>query len=123
MLGGVDRADQDISARSADKGVYVGRIERDGALEIAASALDVVGAALAEPLNSLEIEVDGIRIGHGLRPLRFCGKQLRTQLIGELGDNFILHVEQVSHRLVEPVGPQVVASYGGDVVGVDAPPV
>src|SRR5260370_42167286 len=119
MLGGVDRADQDISARSADKGVYVGRIERDGALEIAASALDVVGAALAEPLNSLEIEVDGIRVGHSLGPLCLGGEQLRTQLIGELGDYFILHVEQVSHRLVESLGPQVISGDGVDELDID----
>ena len=46
--------------------------------------------------------------------------QLRAQLIGELGDNFILHVEQVGHRLVEPVRPQVVAGDGVDELDIDA---
>src|ERR1700722_20497812 len=55
MLGGVDRADQHVGARGADKGVYVGRVERYGPLEIAACALDVVGPSLVEPLDALKI--------------------------------------------------------------------
>ena len=61
--------------------------------------------AFVEPLNPLEIEVHGIRIRHILGALCFGGEQLRAQLIGEVGDNLVLHVEQVSHRLVEPVRP------------------
>src|SRR5258708_5560930 len=122
MFGGVDRADQHVRARCADKGVYGGRIERHGALEIAACALDVVGPTLVEPLNALEVEVDRIRVGHSFCPLCFSREQFRTQLIGELGDNFILHVEQVSHWFVEPVCPQVVSGDGVDELDIDAHP-
>src|SRR5580693_3950766 len=43
MLGGVDGPDQHIGSRRADKGVYVGRIERHGAFETFTSAFDVIG--------------------------------------------------------------------------------
>ena len=52
-----------------------------------------------------EIEIHGIRVGLVLGAPGFGGDQLRTHLIGEMGDNFILHVEHIGHRLVEPVRP------------------
>ena len=120
MLGGEDRADQHVGSRRADESVNVGRIERHGALEIAPRALDVVGPAFVEPLNALEIEIHGIRVGLLLGAPGFGGEQFRAQLIGELGDDFILHVEQVGHRLVEPVRPQVVSGARVDELDIDA---
>ena len=38
LVGGEDRADQDVGSRGAHKGVNVGRIERHGALEMARAA-------------------------------------------------------------------------------------
>src|SRR5580704_3120853 len=123
MLGSEDRADQHVGSRCANKSVNVGRIERHGALEIAAGSLDVGHPAFIELLNALEIKVHGIQVRHILGALCFRGDELRAQLIGELGDNFVLHVEKVGHRLVEPVCPQVVAGDGVDELDIDAHPV
>ena len=46
VVGGVDRADDDVGPRGADKSVNIGWIERHGAFENFASALDVVRARL-----------------------------------------------------------------------------
>ena len=50
----------------------------------------------------------------------FGGDQLRAQLIGEVRNDLILHVEQIGHRLVEPVRPQMIAGDRVDELHVDA---
>ena len=35
-------------------------------------------------------------------------------------DDFVLHVEEIGERLVEPVGPEMTASFGVDELHVDA---
>ena len=44
-----------------------------------------------------------------LRAPRLGGCQFRPQLVGEAGDDLVLHFEEISQRLVEAVGPKVIA--------------
>ena len=50
---------------------------------------------------------------------RFGGNQLRPQLVGEAGDDLVLHFEEISQRLVEAVGPKVIAGLRVDKLDVD----
>ena len=50
---------------------------------------------------------------------RLGNDQLRVERVGEPGDDFILHVEKVRHRLVKPVRPKMVAAFGVDELDVD----
>ena len=59
------------------------------------------------------------------RAPRLGGDQLRVELAGEARDDFVLHVEQVGHRLVEPLGPQclpVSASMSWTLMRIRLPP-
>jgi hypothetical protein len=35
-------------------------------------------------------------------------------------DDFVLHVEEIGQRLVEPLGPQMIARFGVDQLHIDA---
>ena len=35
-------------------------------------------------------------------------------------DDFVLHVEEIGERLVEPLGPEMIAGFGVDELHVDA---
>ena len=45
---------------------------------------------------------------------------LLPELVGEPGDNFVLHIEEIGDRLVEAFGPEVHAGVGLDQLHVDA---
>ena len=45
---------------------------------------------------------------------RLGNDQLRVERVGEPGDDFILHVEKVRHRLVKTVRPKMIAAFGVD---------
>ena len=53
-----------------------------------------------------------------LRAPRLGGRQFRPQLVGEAGDDLVLHVEEISQRLVEAVGPKVIAGLRVDELHV-----
>ena len=44
----------------------------------------------------------------------------RSSASGEPCDDFVLHVEQIGERLVEPLGPEMIARFGVDELHVDA---
>ena len=50
---------------------------------------------------------------------RLGGDQCRVKLAREVRDYFVLHVEDVGERLIEPFGPQVRATLGVDELDVD----
>ena len=45
---------------------------------------------------------------------------MRVQRVGDARGDFILHVEEIGERLVEPLGPEVIACLGVDELDVDA---
>ena len=50
---------------------------------------------------------------------RLGNDELRVERVGEPGDDFILHVEEVRHRLVETVRPEMIAALSVDELDVD----
>jgi hypothetical protein len=55
-----------------------------------------------------------------LRPSRLRGDELGVQRVRQAGDDFVLHVEASGERLVEPLGPEMIARFGVDELHVDA---
>jgi hypothetical protein len=53
---------------------------------------------------------------------RLGRKELRAQGIREPRDDFVLHVEEIGYRLVEPLRPKMFASLGVDELHIDAHP-
>jgi len=51
---------------------------------------------------------------------RLGGDELGVQRIRQPRDDFVLHVEEVGQRLVEPLGPEMIACFGVDELHVDA---
>ncbi len=105
LLAVVDRAINRIDPRRADQRIDIRRIKLHRPVEKLAGAHDVCRSALVEGRDAPEIEVHRVGIGLALRTLRFDVEQFGAQLVGEAGDDLVLHVEQVGDRLVKPVGP------------------
>ena len=61
-------------------------------------------------------------MGFGARSARCASAddQLRPQLIGEAGDDLVLHFEEIGERLVEAVGPEMIAALRVDELDIDA---
>src|SRR5262249_37079666 len=57
------------------------------------------------------------------RAPRFGCDQLRPQLIGKPGDNFILHIKQIGHDFIEALGPEMRAALGVNKLHIDATPI
>ena len=53
---------------------------------------------------------------------RFDLDKLRLQLVGQPRDDFVLHLEEIGHRLFEPLGPKVTAALRVDELSIDAHP-
>src|ERR1700735_2047977 len=51
---------------------------------------------------------------------RLGGDQLCSQLIGKTRDDFVLHVKEISHRLVEAFGPEVNTGFAVNELDIDA---
>ena len=52
--------------------------------------------------------------------MRFGRRQFRPQLIGEAGNDLVLHFEEIGHRLVEAFSPEMLAVFGVDELDIDA---
>jgi len=108
----------------ADHRVDVAGIKRQRAVEQVARLGQKLGrVTLVRPSHALKIEVHRIGICRPLGTPRLGGDQLRPQLIGEPRDNLVLHVEEIGERLVEPLGPDMVAALCVDELHVDTQPV
>src|ERR1019366_3820861 len=46
--------------------------------------------------------------------------QLCSQLIGKTRDDFVLHVKEISHRLVEAFGPEGITGFAINELDIDA---
>ena len=49
--------------------------------------------------------------------------ELGVQGIGEPGDDFVLHIEEIRDRLVEALGPEVIAAFGVGQLHIQPHPV
>ena len=57
------------------------------------------------------------------RPSRLSTMSCGIQRVGEPRYDFVLHIEQIGDRLVEALGPKVVAGFGVDQLHIDPKPV
>ena len=69
-----------------------------------------------------KIEVHRIGIRRLLRPPRLGGYQLRSQLVGEAGNDLVLHLERSARGSVEAISPKVTAGSGVDELHVHTHP-
>jgi hypothetical protein len=78
---------------------------------------------LVEASLALKIEFRRVGVRCVRCAPRFGSDQLRPQLIRKPSYNFILHIEQVSHGLIEALGPEVRAALRIDELDVYAKPI
>ena len=81
---------------------------------------NVRGQTLVEASQTLKIEVHRVGVRRLFRSSRFGGDELGVQRAGQAGDDFVLHVEEIGQRLVEPLGPEMIARFGVDELHIDA---
>ena len=79
--------------------------------------------SLIHASHALKIEVHRVGMRCLFRAARLGGDQLRAQLIGKPRDDFVLHVEEVGHGLIEALGPEMRAGLRVDELDVDAQPI
>ena len=53
--------------------------------------------------------------------LASAGDEFGVQHTCQARDDFVLHVEEIRERLVEPLSPQMISCYGVDQLDVGAP--
>ena len=91
------------------------------AIEKAARLRHVVGGqTLVEPSQTLKIEVHRVGVRSLFRASRLGGDELGVQRARQARDDFVLHVEEIGERLVEPLGPEMTARFGVDELHIDA---
>ena len=79
----------------------------------------VRGGSLVEPSQTLKVEIHRVG-GRGLfRASRLGGGELGVQCVRQARDDFVLHVEEICERLVEPLGPEMIARFGVDDLNID----
>ena len=111
----------DVRARRSDERVDIVGIGGERAIEKAARLRDIVrGRTLVEPSQTLKIEVHRVGVRRLFRASRLGGDELRVQRVRQPRDDFVLHVEEIGQRLVEPLGPEMIAGFGVDELDVDA---
>ena len=54
------------------------------------------------------------------RAPRLGSDELGVERACKARDDFVLHVEEIGERLIEPLGPKMVAGFGVDELHVDA---
>src|SRR5690349_14283605 len=66
------------------------------------------------------MEVHRVGVRSLFRPSRLGGDELGVERTCQTRDDFVLHVEEVSQRFIEPLGPEMTASFGVDELHIDA---
>ena len=107
--------------RRSDERVDIVGIGGERAIEKAARLRNIVrGRTLIEPGQTLKIEVHRVGVRGLFRAPRLGGDELGVQRVRQARDDFVLHVEEIGQRLVEPLGPEMIARFGVDELDVDA---
>ena len=88
--------------------------------KLRACANIVRGPTLIEPSQTLKIEVHRVGVRGLFRAPRLGGDELGVQRVRQARDDFVLHVEEIGERLVEPLGPEMIAGFGVDELHIDA---
>ena len=110
-----------VRARRSDERVDIVGIGGERAIEKAARLRDIVrGPTLVEPSQALKIEVHRVGVRGLFRASRLGGDELGVERARQARDDFVLHVEEIGERLVEPLGPEMIAGFGVDELDVDA---
>ena len=68
----------------------------------------------------MKIEVHRVGVRRLFRAPRLGGDELGVERARQPRDDFVLHVEEIGERLVEPLGPEMIAGFGVDELHVDA---
>jgi hypothetical protein len=110
-----------VRARQSNERVDILGIGGERAIEKAARLRHIArGWTFIKTSQTLKIEVHRVG-GRGL----FCaprldGDEFGVQRARQARDNLVLHVEKIGERLVEPLGPEVIAGLGVDELDIDA---
>ena len=90
------------------------------AIEEAARLRQIVGGqTLIEPSQTLKIEVHRVGVRRPFGASRLGGDEFGVQRRRQARDDFVLHVEEIGQRLVEPLGPKMIAGFGVDELHID----
>ena len=117
---GICAVDGVHTGRSNER-VDIVRIESERAIEKASRLREIVRApTLVEPSQTLKIEVHRVGVRGLLRPSRLGGDKLGVERARQPRDDFVLHVEEIGERLVEPLRPEMIAGLRVDQLHIDA---
>ena len=104
-----------VRARRSDERIDIARIGGERAIEEAARLRNTVrGHALVEPGHTLKIEVHRVGGWRLFRSSRLGCDEFGVERVRETGNDFVLHVEEIGERLIEPLGPEMIARFGVD---------
>src|SRR5208337_2599400 len=110
-----------VRKRRLNERVDVAGIGGERAVEKAVRLCDMIrGYTLIEPSHTLKIEVHRVGVRSLFRASRLGGGELCVQRARQARDDFVLHVEEICKRLVEPLCPEMIARFGVDELDVDA---
>jgi hypothetical protein len=101
--------DRRLYGAQADPRLDNSGVERQRAFEEALPLPQGVGRrGSVEAGHALKIEVHRVGIRHLFRASRLGGDELGVQRACQARDDFILHVEEIGQRLIEPLGSKVI---------------
>ena len=101
-----------VGARRSNERVDIAGIGGERAIEKAARLRQIVGGpTLVEPSHTLKIEVHRVGVRRLFRASRLGGDELGVERARQPRDDFVLHVEEIGERLVEPLGPEMIAAF------------
>ena len=116
----IDAIDR-VRSRRSHKRIDIAGVSNQRAIETPVRFHHILrGVPLIDPGHALKIEVHRIGVRRLFRASRLGGGELGVQRKGQTRDDFVLHVEAIGERLVEALGPAMIAGFGIDELHVDA---